>query len=62
MDSSDGQAGSSEGSSDNFLPEADEIIEASWAASEPGKFLLILSYCTEFNPILLEFIAIKLNA
>ena len=41
MDTSDGQAGSSEGSSDNFLPEADEIIEASWAASEPGKFYLI---------------------
>jgi len=37
MDSSDGQAGSSEASSDNFLPEADEIIEASWSASEPGK-------------------------
>ena len=38
MDSSDGQGSSSEGSSDNFLPEADEIIEASWSASEPGKF------------------------
>ena len=35
MESSDSGKGasSSESSSDNFLPEADEIIEASWATA-----------------------------
>ena len=47
MESSDSGKGasSSESSSDNFLPEADEIIEASWAtAPEHSKtFFLYLS-------------------
>ena len=39
MDSSDDQAASIEASSESFLPEADDIIEASWAANEHSKFI-----------------------
>ena len=49
MDSSDDQAASIEASSESFLPEADDIIEASWAANEHSKliyYIIIIKFFT----------------
>ena len=51
MDSSDDQAASIEASSEGFLPEADDIIEASWAANEHSKFSTYLLHDKLFPSI-----------
>ena len=53
MESSDSGKGasSSESSSDNFLPEADEIIEASWATVPEHSKTYPYQNCTFFKKL-----------